>query len=205
MRNYSWNWKRLSPAARRGVPTDRGRVWRALTLTALVLAWIGPAHAGTDPMEARLWGTVRMVQYGVQLTVVSPDLGPMQVKLLGVELPEPPRPGSAGEVEEGQPFGKQAFAYLRDLALERQVQLVTYGKDRMGRLLSVVWLGDINLNVALVKEGLAWVDPSLTITAARAALDVAERQARVGKYGLWALPNPEPPWEYRRRHNLATD
>jgi endonuclease YncB( thermonuclease family) len=75
----------------------------------------------------------------------------------------------------------------------------------MGRLLSVVWLGDINLNVALVKEGLAWVDPSLTITAARASLDVAERQARVGKYGLWALPNPEPPWEYRRRHNLATD
>ena len=205
MRNRSWNWKRLFPAALRGVPTDRGRVWRALTLTALVLAWIGPAHAGTDPTEARLWGTVRMVQYGVQLTVVSPDLGPMQVRLLGVELPEPPRPGSAGEVEGGQPFGKQAFAYLRDLALERQVQLVTYGKDRMGRLLSVVWLGDINLNVALVKEGLAWVDPSLTITAARAALDVAERQARVGKYGLWALPNPEPPWEYRRRHNLATD
>lgn len=205
MPNRSWNWKRLSPAALRGVPTDRGRVWRALTLAALVLAWIGPAHAGTDPTEARLWGTVRMVQYGVQLTVVSPDLGPMQVRLLGVELPEPPRPGSAGELEEGQPFGTQAFAYLRDLALERQVQLVTYGKDRMGRLLSVVWLGDINLNVALVKEGLAWVDPSLTITAARAVLDVAERQARVGKYGLWALPNPEPPWEFRRRHNLATD
>ena len=205
MRNRSWNWKRLFPAALRGVPTDRDRVWRMLTLTALVLARIWPAHAGTDPTEARLWGTVRMVQYGVQLTVVSPDLGPMQVRLLGVELPEPPRPGSAGEVEGGQPFGKQAFAYLRDLALERQVQLVTYGKDRMGRLLSVVWLGDINLNVALVKEGLAWVDPSLTITPARAALDVAERQARVGKYGLWALPNPEPPWEYRRRHNLATD
>jgi endonuclease YncB( thermonuclease family) len=184
---------------------NKGRVRRALTLTALILAWIGAAHAGTDVTEARLWGTVRMVQYGVQLTVVSPDRGPMEVKLLGVELPEPPRPGSAGELEEGQPFGTQAFAYLRDLALERQVQLATYGKDRMGRLLSVVWLGDINLNVALVKEGLAWVDPSLTITAARAPLDVAERQARVGKYGLWALPNPEPPWEYRRRHNLATE
>ena len=205
VRNRSWNWKRLSPAALGAIPTDKGRVRRALTLTALVLAWIGAAHAGTDLTEARLWGTVRMVQHGVQLTVVSPDRGPMEVKLLGVELPEPPRPGSAGELEEGQPFGTQAFAYLRDLALERQVQLVTYGKDRMGRLLSVVWLGDINLNVALVKEGLAWVDPSLTITAARAPLDVAERQARVGKYGLWALPNPEPPWEYRRRHNLATE
>jgi endonuclease YncB( thermonuclease family) len=204
MRNRSWNGQRLFPVALQAVPKDRSRVWRALTLTALVLAWIWPAHAETDPTEARLWGTVRMVQYGVHLTVVSPDLGPMQVKLLGVELPEPPRPGTAGEVGEGQPFGKQAFAYLRDLALERQVHLVTYGKDRMGRLLSVVWLGDINLNVALVKEGLAWVDSSLTITAARAALDVAERQARVGKYGLWALPNPEPPWDYRRRHNLAT-
>ena len=205
MRNRSWNRKRLSPAALRGLPTDRDHIWSTLALSVLVLGWIGTAQAGTDSTEARLWGTVRTVAHGAQLTVVSPDLGPMRVKLLGVELPEPPRPGSAGEAKEGQPFGAQAFAYLRALVLEKQVQLVTYGKDRKGRILSVVWLGDINLNVTLVKEGLAWVDPPVTITAVRAALDVAERQARVGKYGLWALPDPEPPWKYRRRHNLAAE
>ena len=182
-------------------------VWGMLTLAAaLVLARVGPARAaGMDFSEPRLWGTVRAVQSGTQLTVVSPDRGLMQVKLLGVELPEPPRPGSGGQAEEGQLFGSQAVDYLRDLVLEKQVQLTTYGKDRVGRLLSVVWLGDINVNVTLVKEGLAWADPSVTISAVRAALDVAERQARVGKYGLWAFPNPEPPWEYRRRNHLAAE
>jgi micrococcal nuclease len=190
-----------------GVPTGSCRIRGALAiLAALVLAWSGAARAaGTEPTETRLWGTVRAVQSGTLLTVVSPDLGPIPVKLLGIELPEPPRPGSGGDADEGQPFGIQVASYAREFLLGKQVQLATYGKDRAGRLLSVVWLGEINVNVMLVKEGLAWVDHSVAVTAVRAALDVAERQARVGKYGLWALPNPEPPWEYRRRNNLAAE
>lgn len=159
--------------------------------------------AVTEAAEPRLWGTVRAVTGGKNLLVVSPDRGQIEVRLLGVDLPEPPRVGSAGVAIEGQPFGPQAAAYVRGLLLERQVQLDTYGKDRAGRLLSVVWLGEINVNLTLVKEGLAWVDPSLTVINVRAALEVAERQARVGKYGLWALPGPESPWEYRKRYKLA--
>ena len=142
---------------------------------------------------------------GTRLVVVSPDQGPLQVRLFGVDLPEPPRAGSTGAVLEGQPFGAQAESYARGLLLEKQVRLDAYGKDRAGRLLVVVWLGEINVNLTLVKEGLAWVVPSLTATNIRAALEVAERQARVGKYGLWGLPEPEPPWEYRKRYRLASE
>ena len=166
---------------------------------AVLAALLAPVPAGAD---ARLWGTVRAVA-GKNLLVVSPDRGQIEVRLFGIDLPEPPRVGSAGMVVEGQPFGPQAAAYVRGLLLERQVQLDTYGKDRAGRLLSVVWLGEINVNLTLVKEGLAWVDPSLTVVNVRAALEVAERQAQVGKYGLWALPDPESPWEYRKRYKLT--
>lgn len=164
----------------------------------LLVTLVAPVAVGA---EARLWGTVRSVA-GRNLLVVSPDRGQIEVRLVGVELPEPPRVGAAGTVIEGQPFGPQAAAYVRELLLERQVQLDTYGKDRAGRLLSVVWLGEINVNLTLVKEGLAWLDPGLTVTNVRAALEVAERQAQVGRYGLWALPDPEPPWEYRKRYKL---
>ena len=175
--------------------------WERPIVAVLVAlaALLAPVVAGA---EARLWGTVRAVA-GKNLVVVSPDRGQIEVRLVGVELPEPPRIGSPGDVIEGQPFGPQAAAYLRELLLERQVQLDTYGKDRAGRLLSVVWLGEINVNLTLVKEGLAWLEPHLTVTNVRVALEIAERQAQVGKYGLWALPNPEPPWEYRKRHKLA--
>jgi endonuclease YncB( thermonuclease family) len=175
----------------------RGRT--VVALLVAIAALLAPVVAGA---EARLWGTVQAVA-GRTLLVVSPDRGQIEVRLVGIELPEPPRVGATGTVIEGQPFGPQAAAYVRELLLERQVQLDTYGKDRAGRLLSVVWLGEINVNLTLVKEGLAWLDPGLTVTNVRVALEVAERQARVGKYGLWALPDPEPPWEYRKRYKLA--
>jgi endonuclease YncB( thermonuclease family) len=160
------------------------------------------AHAATGA-DARTWGTVSVVTRGTQLTVMSPDQGQLQVRLVGVDLPELARTGAGGAVIAGQPFGEQAADYVRELLLGRQVQLDSYGKDRTGRLQSVVWLGEINVNLTLVKEGFAWVDPSLTITNVRAALEVAEKQAQVGRYGLWSLPDPEPPWEYRKRYKLA--
>jgi micrococcal nuclease len=184
-----------------GPPRRPLRGWERPVVAVLVAlaALLAPVVAGA---EVRLWGTVRAVA-GKNLVVVSPDRGQIDVRLVGVELPEPPRIGSPGDVIEGQPFGPQAAAYLRELLLERQVQLDTYGKDRAGRLLSVVWLGEINVNLTLVKEGLAWLDPHFTVTNVRVALEIAERQAQIGKYGLWALPGPEPPWEYRKRHKLA--
>lgn len=175
-------------------------------MALLALAGLGPLVAATPALaQARLWGTVSAVISSTQLTVISPDRGRIQVRLLGVDPPEPSRKSAAGVAVEGQPFGQQAADYVRELLLEKQVQLDTYGKDRAGRLLSVVWLGEININLTLVKEGFAWVVPSLTFTNVRAELEVAERQARVGKYGLWALPDPEPPWEYRQRYRLTPE
>ena len=189
----------VSEPSRRPRHPLRRRARTVVAALAVLAAILAPVPAGAD---ARLWGTVRAVA-GKNLLVVSPDQGQIEVRLVGVDLPEPPRVGSAGAVIEGQPFGPQAAAYVRELLLERQVQLDTYGKDRAGRLLSVVWLGEINVNLTLVKEGLAWLDPGLAVTNIRAALEVAERQAQVGKYGLWALPDPESPWEYRKRYKLT--
>ncbi len=160
---------------------------------------VSPARAA----DARPWGTVSSVTDGPVLTIDSPDRGPFRVRLYAVDLPELPRTNRAGVAVAGQPFANEAAAYVRNLILGRQVQVETYGKDSAGRWLSVIWLGEINVNLTLVKEGLAWVDPAPAASNVRTPLEVAERQARVGKYGLWALPDPEPPWEYRKRHRLA--
>ncbi len=211
------------------VRTESPRRWRwdpgtlrragavALLLGALFLgAWAGPAGAGapllgTDgggagqllgPPEStgkRLWGTVQSVESATLMRVAPPDAGPIQVLLYGVEPPEWSQPGTGRQVFPGQPYGQDAFTYVQDLLTSKQVQIETFGKDRRGRILAVVWLGDINVNLSLVKEGLAWVDPSVSDPRVRAELEVAERQAQQGKYGLWSLPNPEPPWVYRKR------
>lgn len=199
------------------------RGWGAAFL--LVLACLGPAGPGgaatetpakspktgkSPPPKASsptsAYGTVRTVQDAANLVVVTPEQARITVRLLGVEPPVVSRPAhDGGTPVPGQPFGREAETYARDLVLDKQVRLDSYGTDRKGRILAVVRLGDINVNVALVKEGLAWVSPSIPVTKVRAELEVAGRQAQVGKYGLWALPNPEPPWEFRKRHRLPAD
>ncbi len=215
----------VSSGSAGGTRTEKVRIGRwAVLVPGLVIALVsagpvraathaatatpGPPQAGAppnteEPAETKIWGTVRAVRDGTSLALVTPGQRRLDLRLLGVEPPEPPRHGrNASRPIPGQPFGVEAAAYLRDLLMDKQVRIESYGKDRLGRILAVVWLGDINVNLTLVKEGLAWMDPSLTIIKVRAPLEVAERQAQVGKYGLWALPNPEPPWKYRKRHRL---
>ena len=179
-------------------------VWSRLGIgLCLALGWCAPLAAG-ERAELTVWGTVTQVQSATRLALQSPDAGLLKLRLFGVQAPEPPNPRARGEVREGQPFGDQTFAFIRNLLLGRQVQIRSYGSDH-GRLLVVVWLGDINVNLELVKQGLAWMEPSLRILAVRAPLEVAERQAQVGHYGFWELPNPEPPWEFRRRNRLPAE
>ena len=166
----------------------------------------GEAVPSKESSQAHTWGTVRTVQSALELVVATPELAHIDVRLLGVEPPVVPRASRDGtKPTPAQPYGGQAEIYLRDLLQDKQVVLDFYGKDRKGRTLAVVWLGDINVNLTLVKQGLAWMSPSIPVTRVRVELEVAERQAQVGKYGLWALPNPEPPWEFRKRYHLPTE
>ena len=196
------------------------RLWGALALVVgalLAAAGAGPVWAGaprlaTDgsgaaqplgPPETtvkKLWGTVKSVERTTLLVVATPDAGPLQVLLYGIEPPEWPLQAAPERKDiPGQPYGLDALWYVRDVLTSKEVQIETFGKDRRGRILAVVWLGDINVNLSLVKEGLAWVSPGVSDPRVRAELEVAEQQAQKGKYGLWSLPNPEPPWEYRKR------
>jgi len=159
-----------------------------------------------ESSPSKIWGRVTEVPDAKSLVVVTQELERLMVRLLGVEPPEPPRIRKRdGKAVPGQPFVEETARYLQDLVQHKQVRLETFGKDRSGRILAVVWLGEINVNLALIKEGLAWVAPSIRVTKVRVELEVAERQAQVGKYGLWALPDPEPPWKYRKRQRLPTE
>ena len=169
-----------------------------------------PKTGGTpspkESSKAHTYGTVRKVLSAVNLVVTTPDIPSMSVRLMGVEPPVVSREaGDGGKAIPGQPYGTEAEMYIRDLLLDKQVQLDTYGKDRKGRTLAVVWLCDINVNVTLVTQGLAWVSPSIPIANVRVELEVAGRQAQVARYGLWGLPDPESPWEFRKHHHLPAE
>jgi endonuclease YncB( thermonuclease family) len=111
----------------------------------------------------------------------------VEVRLDGVDAPE-----------LVQAFGGRAKRCTADLAFGKPVRLEERGKDKYDRVLAEVVLPDgRSLNRELVSAGCAWwfrrysTDPDL---------EARERQARAEHRGLWADPEPVPPWEFREAH-----
>jgi endonuclease YncB( thermonuclease family) len=109
-----------------------------------------------------------------------------KIRLIGIDCPE-----------TRQPFGTRARHFTSQLAFRKAVTVRETGRDRYGRTLGEVILPDgRSLNEELLKAGLAWWFRKYS-KAVR--LEELERQAREAKRGLWAEPNPVPPWEWRKR------
>ena len=59
--------------------------------------------------------------------------------------------------EPGQPFSQTATKHLASLVLNKFVDIKNYGTDRYGRILAVVYCNGVNVNLEIVKAGLAEV------------------------------------------------
>jgi micrococcal nuclease len=85
-----------------------------------------------------------------------------------------------------------------DLVFGKQVALQTHGLDEYGRTIGDLILPDgMNLHQELVRRGWCWwyrkYAPGDTV------LEGLEKEARKSKKGLWADPQPVPPWEWRKQ------
>ena len=111
-----------------------------------------------------------------------------RIRLSGIDCPE-----------KGQAYGTRAKQAASALAFGKEVTLQTHGYDKYKRTLGDVILPDgTNVNHVLVKEGWCWwyrkYAPGNTV------LEGLEKDAREAKKGLWADPQPVPPWEWRKRN-----
>ncbi len=104
-----------------------------------------------------------------------------KVRLLRIDAPE-----------KHQPYGNRAKQELSAKVFGKEVHVVSKGQNKYGRTLGVVEIEGRDVNLEMVKEGLAWSYRSKPYAE-------AEQEARKAKVGLWTDPNPIPPWEWRKR------
>src|SRR5437867_7612369 len=112
-----------------------------------------------------------------------------KIRLHGIDCPE-----------KGQPYGTKAKQFTSQMVFGNEVIVKDYGFDnnRFKRTLGEIVLPDGRVvNQELLKAGLAWWYQKYVPN--RVDLAALEEEARNAKRGLWADPNPVPPWCWRER------
>jgi endonuclease YncB( thermonuclease family) len=98
--------------------------------------------------------------------------------------------------EKGQAFGDRAKQFTSDLTFGKTVLVRVRGRDSYRRTIGDVILPDgRHLNQEVIRAGYAWWSRRYSTDQRLAVLEAA---ARATRRGLWADPNPQPPWEWRK-------
>ena len=150
------------------------RPWQlSLLLLALLVAPAAPGEAieGTvvrvvdgDTIHVKVWERVEKVRY------------------IGVNTPETHHP-TRGE----EPGGREAAEMNRRLVVGQRVRLEldVRARDRHGRLLAYVWVGDLMVNAELVRLGYAQVMTVPPNVKHQELFVKLQREARDAGRGLW--------------------
>lgn len=113
----------------------------------------------------------------------------MKVRLAEIDAPEKDQPG-----------GEAATRGLAAMVLKQPVEIQTVATDTYGRSIAQLQQGALQVNVEMVRMGLAWV---ATRGRDKPALDDALDEARRAKRGIWMNADPTPPWVWRRGRNAS--
>jgi endonuclease YncB( thermonuclease family) len=153
---------------------------RILAILALVTFLAITAFTG-EVYQGKIVG----VSDGDTITVLRNGNTQVKIRLEGVDCPE-----------KTQDFGQRAKQFTSGLVFGKTVTVQVKEQDRYGRSVATVIAPEgKNLNLELVKAGLAW---HYTAYSKDKALAAAELEARAGKVGLWSRPDAVAPWEYRK-------
>jgi endonuclease YncB( thermonuclease family) len=141
--------------------------------------------------ETILDGRVVEVADGDTLTVLDAQKKTHKIRLLGIDAPE-----------KAQAFGQKSKESLSGLAFQKQVQVRSSKKDRYGRTVGQVFVGNMDVCLEQVKLGMAWHYKTYQREQTpedRVLYDRAESQAREQRVGLWQDPSPIEPSAFRRQ------
>lgn len=153
-----------------------------ITFMASILCAVSTnAPAQSETVTGRCVG----VHDGDSMTVLTAGNVQLKVRLEGIDAPE-----------LKQPFSQQSKEALSVLVFGKEVTLQVTGTDRYKRTLAVVLVAGVNVNLDLVRQGLAWRYDKYNKDA---ALLNAQNAAKGAKRGMWADPVPVQPWEWRAK------
>lgn len=144
----------------------------------------------TNALGAELSGKVVSIVDGNTLTVLDSGKRQHRVRLFAIDAPE-----------DRQSFGDVSKQNLARLAFDKTVKVEYKRKDKHGSVVGKVLIGDLDIGLQQVRDGLAWHHKRYAAeqTAVdRFAYARGEFMAREAMTGLWKERQPTAPWDFRK-------
>ena len=162
-----------------------GRFFIQLVASLAVALIASSDAAGNDSQKSKvLVGNVIRVSDGDTIWVRD-ELGLRhKIRLNRIDAPE-----------SNQPFGKESTQHLHSLIGGKEILVEYETTDRYGRILGIVYLGGMEINLQMVRDGYAWHYKHFDATPSYSAAEIA---AQAAKRGLWATTAPVPPHKWRK-------
>jgi endonuclease YncB( thermonuclease family) len=120
-----------------------------------------------------------------------------KVRLVGIDSPEIGYKG-----EKSQPFGQKAKLYLETLLGGRKIAIKSYGIGGYNRQLAEVFVGGKNINLEMIKAGLAEVYAGRQPENLDSRIYLKEElKARRAQKGMWVQGRSyKSPRQWRKEH-----
>ena len=145
----------------------------------------------TLSLAADLSATVTGITDGDTIQVLR-SRKEISVRLNGIDCPE-----------LGQDFSKRAKKFTSQHTYKKNVKIISKGTDKYGRTIADVVLEDGTLlNEKLVQAGLCWWYRKYAPN--NKTLAYLEADAKLANIGVWSLPDPIAPWDFRKGRRLTT-
>lgn len=128
-------------------------------------------------------GKVTRIVDGDTFILLTADNRQERIRLDGIDAPE-----------KGQDFSEKARQHLASLIAGKSVRVEYRSKDMYGRILGTVYIGSVNVNDEMIRNGLAW-QYKYNRSKKYAAL---QEEAKANKRNIWSMKNPVSPYEYRK-------
>jgi micrococcal nuclease len=163
-------------------------VFSALILSAQALAAETAPVAQTAPAPGPSTGSRKFT--AVVKTVISGDdvflADGTRLRYIGIDAPETNLPK-----RDAVYYGKDAYEFNKSLVEGREVRIETdvMEKDKRGRILGYVFVGDQFINAQIVKNGFAAAAKYPPNLKYQDILEAMEKEARSAKKGLWSGPH----------------
>ena len=152
---------------------------------SLVLALLCPLFVQAEILTGR----VVKVTDGDTVRVLDASKTEHKVRLAGIDAPE-----------TNQAFGQKSKEALSALVAGQQVEVNWHKRDRYGRKVGKIIDDGRDVNLAQVRNGMAWWYRKYKDEQSpgdQMLYEAAEGKARMGKVGLWGDPDPIAPWDFR--------